>query len=60
MRAIHTAGGTTIAQDSDSSVVFDLPLHAIDAGVVHEVLPLWSIADRISALAKEEANAVAA
>ncbi|MCE5313719.1 MAG: CheB methylesterase domain-containing protein [Armatimonadota bacterium] len=60
MRAIHSAGGVTIAQDSASSVVFDLPLCAIEAGIVHETLPLWSIADRIAALAKEDADAIAA
>ncbi len=47
MRAIAGAGGITIAQDEPSSVVHDLAASAIDAGVVQEVLPLWSIADRI-------------
>ncbi len=61
LKAIYSAGGRTIAQDSNSSVVFDLPSSAIEAGVVHEVLPLWSIADRIIELAKEVAgDAVAA
>ncbi|MEN6357931.1 MAG: CheB methylesterase domain-containing protein [Armatimonadota bacterium] len=60
LRAIHSAGGTTIAQDSASSVVFDLPSYAIEAGIVHETLPLWSIADRIIELAKENADAIAA
>ncbi|MHB9035237.1 MAG: CheB methylesterase domain-containing protein [Armatimonadota bacterium] len=60
MRAIHTAGGVTIAQDADSSVVYDLPSYSIEAGVVHEVLPLWSIADRITEIARGEADAIAA
>lgn len=56
MRAIADAGGTTLAQDEESSVVFDLPSCAIDAGAVHEVLPLWSIADRIMSIAMGEAQ----
>lgn len=59
MRAISDAGGTTIVQDEESSIIFDLPLSAIDARVVHHVLPLWNIADQIVSLA-EEANANAA
>lgn len=47
MKEIHDAGGITIAQDEVSSVVFDMPRAAIEAGVVNEVLPLWSIAERI-------------
>jgi two-component system chemotaxis response regulator CheB len=60
MRAIADAGGTTIAQDEESSVVFDLPSTAIDAGAAHQVLPLWSIADGIIAMVMGEANANAA
>lgn len=55
LKAIHAASGRTIAQDSNSSVVFDLPSSAIEAGVVHEVLPLWSIAERVVELEKEVA-----
>lgn len=61
MRAIADAGGTTIAQDEDSCVIFDLPSSAIDGGAAHEVVPLWSIADRIIAVVTgEQANANAA
>lgn len=60
MRAIADAGGITIAQDELSSVVHDLPASAIEAGVVREVLPLWSIADRINDLVTGESNAAAA
>lgn len=59
MRTIAEAGGTTIAQDEESSIIFDLPSSAIDAGIAHHVLPLWNVADRIISLA-EEANANAA
>lgn len=47
MKAIREFGGRTIAQDEATSVVHDMPRTAINAGVVDEVLPLWSIADRI-------------
>jgi len=56
MRAIADAGGMTLAQDEESSIVFDLPSCAIDAGAVHEVLPLWSIADRVISVATGEAQ----
>ena len=54
MRAIAEAGGVTIAQDEHSCVVHALPASAIDAGVVQEVLPLWSIADRVMAIVTGE------
>jgi len=47
MKEIRNKGGKTLAQDESSSIVFDMPRHAIEAGVVDEVLPLWSIPDRI-------------
>lgn len=48
LREIAQAGGVTLVQDEDTSVVHDLPASAVDAGVPVEVLPLWSIADRIT------------
>ena len=60
MRAIAAAGGITIAQDEASSTIYDLPSSAIDAGIVHEVLPLWKIAERITARVMGEADAAAA
>lgn len=60
MRAIFEASGSTIAQDEDSCVIFDLPSSAINSGVAHHVLPLWNIADCIMSLATEDANANAA
>jgi len=59
MRSIRDAGGLTIAQDQASSVVHGLPASAIEAGLVHEVLPLWSIADHIAGLKEGANNAVA-
>ncbi len=60
MRAIHSAGGVTIVQDEASSVVFDLPSSAIDAGVVQETVPLWNIANRIIYHVTGVSNAAAA
>ena len=57
MRAIAEAGGATLAQDEESSVVFDMPSAAIDAGVVHKALPLWNITDYILKGASANANA---
>lgn len=42
--AIKAAGGRTIAQDKESSVVFGMPRAAIELGVVDEVVPLAGVA----------------
>lgn len=47
MKAIRELGGKTLAQDESSSIVFDMPRSAINAGVVDEIIPLWNIAERI-------------
>lgn len=54
MKAIRACGGKTIAQDQESSLLYDMPRAAIDAGVVDEVLPLWSIADRLAQFIGDE------
>ena len=43
LRAIQLQQGYTIAQDESSSVVFGMPKHAIDSGVVQQVLRLRDI-----------------
>lgn len=45
MRALHDAGGPTIAQDEATSVVFGMPKEAIAHGGVDQVLPLDQIAE---------------
>ena len=60
MRAIADSGGSTIAQNEETSIVFDMPSSAIDAGTAHEVLPLWSIADHVNTIVSRGANANAA
>jgi len=44
LRALHDAGGTTLAQDRASSAVYGMPGAAHAAGAVDHVLPLDSIA----------------
>ncbi|TSE36237.1 protein-glutamate methylesterase/protein-glutamine glutaminase [Tepidimonas charontis] len=47
MKAMRDAGAYNIAQDEASCVVFGMPKMAIQAGAVHEVLPLKQIARAI-------------
>lgn len=49
--AIQRAGGTTLAQDEASSVVFGMPREAILLGAADRVLPLGEIAPALMALA---------
>lgn len=44
MQAIAGAGGTTIAQDEKSSVVFGMPKEAIALGAAEKILPVQEIA----------------
>jgi two-component system chemotaxis response regulator CheB len=44
MKKLYELNGYNIAQDEASSVIFGMPKAAIDAGVVHQVLPLNHIA----------------
>jgi two-component system chemotaxis response regulator CheB len=50
MKAIRLAGGYTIAQDEQSSIIFGMPRAAIGLGVIDEVLPLEHIAPRLEQL----------
>lgn len=44
LKAIHEAGGHTIAQNEASCVVYGMPREAVSLGAAEEVLPLDSIA----------------
>ncbi len=46
-KAIKAAGGSVVAQDEATSMIFGMPAEAIQAGAVDEVLPLDSIAGAI-------------
>ena len=52
--AIRRAGGTTLAQDEASSVIFGMNRRAIEAGVVQHVLPLDEVANALLRLASRE------
>jgi two-component system chemotaxis response regulator CheB len=52
-RYIKQANGITIAQDEATSMIFGMPLAAIETGCVDMVLPLGTIAERIKFLTKE-------
>jgi two-component system chemotaxis response regulator CheB len=50
MKAIRRAGGYTIAQDEQTSIIFGMPRAAIALGIIDEVLPLEHIAPRLGQL----------
>lgn len=47
MKALWNAGALTIAQDESTSTIFGMPLRAIEAGGVRQVLPLHDIGPTI-------------
>lgn len=51
LEAIHRAGGTTLAQDEASSVIYGMNRRAIEGGIVQRVLPLGEIAATLVRLA---------
>ena len=59
MRAIAGAGGTTIAQDEESSIVFGMPREAIVANAARYVLPLQKIGPALVKLLGRETDIAA-
>ena len=47
VRAIRAAGGATIAQDEQSSIVFGMPKVAIETGCIDRILPLEEISGHL-------------
>jgi two-component system chemotaxis response regulator CheB len=47
---IAAAGGSVIAQDEATSVVWGMPRSVAHAGLCSAVLPLWQIAEKINRL----------
>jgi two-component system chemotaxis response regulator CheB len=50
-KAIREAGGLLIAESQETAVVYGMHGSAVRAGIVHEVLPLPAIAERLAKLA---------
>ncbi len=56
LKAIHDAGGTTLAQDEASSVVYGMPRAAAELDAVDQVLPLARVAGAIIELVRSGRN----
>ena len=52
LRAIKRFGGSTMAQDAATSVVYGMPKAAVDAGLADKVLPLAQMAQAIMSWAR--------
>ncbi|MEO7084815.1 MAG: chemotaxis-specific protein-glutamate methyltransferase CheB [Gemmatimonadaceae bacterium] len=50
LKTVRTRGGRVIAQDERSSVVFGMAQKAVEANLVHEILPLDGIGRRLNEL----------
>lgn len=57
LRTVHANGGTVLAQDEASAVVYGMPREAIRAGVVHYVGGIDELAKRVRDLAAMETPA---
>jgi two-component system chemotaxis response regulator CheB len=53
MKLIKERGGTTIAQDESSSIIFGMPIHAIALGVIDQVMAIGDIASGIVKIVKK-------
>ncbi len=49
LRAIREAGGRTLAESEETSVIYGMPKAAVEAGVVERSIPLHRVADEILA-----------
>jgi two-component system chemotaxis response regulator CheB len=47
LRAIHTAGGVTLAESEETCVIYGMPKAALEAGVAQRSVPLTRMADEI-------------
>jgi len=54
IKSIKAVGGTTIAQDEETSAVFGMPKRAIETGYVDQVLPIDGMTDGILDAARRE------
>lgn len=53
-QVIHSRGGTILAQDRATSVIWGMPGAVVQAGLAHQVLPLQRIAPEILRLASHQ------
>jgi two-component system chemotaxis response regulator CheB len=53
-RCVRKAGGITIAQDEESSMIYGMPKAAAETGCVDIVLPLDKIPQKLAFLAREQ------
>jgi two-component system, chemotaxis family, protein-glutamate methylesterase/glutaminase len=51
VRMVRAAGGRTIAESQESSIVFGMPKEAIRTGCIDEILPLGQIIERVAKFA---------
>ena len=51
VRALHDAGGHTMAESASSAIVYGMPKEAVATGCVDDELPLVGIIDEIQAFA---------
>ena len=49
LRAIHGAGGKTLAESEETCVIYGMPKAAFEAGVVDRAVPLERVAGEILA-----------
>lgn len=54
IEAIRSAGGTTLAQDETSSLIFGMNALSIERGVVQQVLPLTALAATLADLGTDD------
>ena len=53
-RAIHQAGGHTIAQDRSTSLIYGMPRAVAEQGLADQILPLDQIAQAIAEIVSKE------
>lgn len=58
IKKIKEAGGITIAQDKESSIIFGMPKVAIESGYIDKVLPLDKISETITSLLRVRSKQV--
>jgi two-component system chemotaxis response regulator CheB len=51
VRTVRQAGGRTIAESQESSIVYGMPKEAIQTGCIDEVLALGQIIERVAKFA---------